>query len=279
MPNVVGEGILASAEQYFSYLPPIAYDPLMAGLAAGISAYAPGFSTEFPNMESIENFQTGLRVTGTIKSVDIGLQYYYGHLYRPVFTVSGVDDFLGTILSTPDPSKLSPQMKYNRYHQIGLDYAQIILGFNIRAEAAIHLTEDMKGDLGSVRNPFIGWSLGFDRNLFWGLNLNVQCNQTIRLFDDKVGDNPILDAEAGTNKISTRFTAQLSKEQREHLETKVTVIWDIEDFGLYVIPYRSWTFKNMTYVISLGFFFGEDYSELGYYWRNSFLKVGLKYSF
>jgi hypothetical protein len=289
MPNVAGEGIMSSAAQYFSYLPSPYYEATMAGLSSGIAAYAPYISPEFPDTSGLEHFQAGLRFTTTVGSADIGAQYYYGTLFRPNLTINGIDDFLNdlnynlfvlnNLAYKGDPSLLSPQMKYNRYHQIGLDYAQVVLGFNIRAEAAIHLTEDTKGDMGSVRNPFIGWSFGFDRNLFWGLNLNIQCNQTFRLFNNKVGDNPVLDAEAGTKPHSTRLTAQLSKEQREEVENKIIFIWDIEDNGFHLIPYRSWVFKNMTYIISMGFFFGNRDSELGYYKKSSFLKIGLKYSF
>jgi hypothetical protein len=275
MPNVAGEGIYARAmETNPAAIPDISaifLNPLI-----DLSNYMPGL----PDTADIEHFQTGLRFTTTVGSVDIGAQYYYGTLFRPNFTISGVDEFISASgYGLPALLQLNPQMNYNRYHQIGIDYAQVLLTLNVRAEVALHLTEDTKGDMGSVRNPFIGWSLGFDRDLFWGLNLNVQCNQTVRLFNDKVGDNPVLDAEAGTNMTVTRITAQLSKEQMENVETKVTLIWDIEDNGFYIIPYRSWVYKNMTYVISLGLFCGDDDSELGSYWRNSFLKVGLKYSF
>jgi hypothetical protein len=279
MPNVAGEGILTRAGQYFNGH--ASYTTIMSGLAAGIASNSYDISPESPDMTGIKWFQGGLRYTTTVGSADIGVQYFYGNLFRPSFTIEGIDDFLGTVLPPPgpDPDLLSPQMNYNRYHQIGIDYAQVLFGLNIRAELALHLTEDMKGDMGSVRNPFIGWSFGFDRDIFWGINLNIQCNQTIRLFDSKIGDNPILDAEAGTRAVSTRFTVQFSKEKIDNMETRVVFIWDIEDKGCYIIPFRSWTVRNMTFELSAGIFFGERTSELGYYKDNSFGKFGLKYSF
>jgi hypothetical protein len=282
MPNVVGEGILDRAiYNYPLYAPQI--QEMYPMLASGFTDFSP----EFPNMAGLDYFQAGLRFTSTIKSVDIGFQYYYGNLFRPSFTIANIDEFLDDVMInydpldpyTGNPSLLSPQMKYNRYHQIGIDYAQVLFTFNIRAEAALHLTEDIKGDMGSVRNPFIGWSFGFDHDIFWSMTLNVQCNQNVRLFNSKIGDNPVLDAEAGTNITSTRITVQIKKENIANLETKVILIWDIEDTGFYIIPYHSWTFKNMTYEISVGIFAGNKESELGYYWKNRFLKVGLKYSF
>jgi len=175
---------------------------------------------------------------------------------------------------------LSPQIKYNRYHQFGLDYAQVLFTLNVRSELAIHLTEDRQGDDGSVRNPFIGWSLGFDRDLFWGININIQCNETLRLFNGKVGDNPVLDCEAGTDATATRFTMRLSKKFfRDELESKVTCIWNVEDSDGYIIPALTWTVGNMSAELSAGFFTGKESGELGQYWENSFARAGLKFSF
>ncbi|MDR0456185.1 MAG: hypothetical protein LBH20_05830 [Treponema sp.] len=254
-----------------------------------------GFSPEFPGTSALEYFQTGLRFTTTVGPADIGAQYFYGSLFRPD-VIFPVDTFVEDLIKknlplftspSPDLSNLYAgdtallyKIKYNRYHQLGIDYAQVLFGLNVRAECAIHLTEDLRGDDGSVRNPFIGWSLGFDRDLFWGINANVQCNETIRLFNGKVGDNPLLDCEADTNVTSTRITMQLSKKfLRDELETRAIVIWDIEDAGCYIIPSVMWTIKDVTAELSAGVFAGKESGELGQYWENSFVRLGLKYSF
>jgi hypothetical protein len=269
--------------------------PIFANVRNDMMAYFNDYEISFPSTDTFEYFQAGLRYTMTIGSADIGAQYYYGNLYRPNFTIAGIDDFLDdftTGLMTPappypynpfyqcDPSILSPRIKYNRYHQIGLDYAQILAGFNVRAEAAIFITEDLSGDDGSVQNPFIGWSLGFDRDLFAGINLNVQCNETVRLFNDKIGNNSVLDAEAGTDATATRLSIQLSKKfLRDKLETKATAIWDIENSDCYIIPAIIYTTGNMSTELSAGIFAGDTEGELGQYWENSFIKLGVKFSF
>lgn len=249
------------------------------------------FSSEYSDTSTLEYFQTGLRFTATAGPADIGVQYFYGNLFRPDFTLAGIDDFLDDLVigNSPfnpldpyfgNPDLLSPQLKYSRYHQIGIDYAQVLFTLNVRSELAIHLTEDMQGDDGSVRNPFIGWSLGFDRDLFWGINANIQCNETIRLFNDKIGDNPVLDCEAGTDATATRLTLRLSKKFfRDELESKVTCIWDIEDSDGYIIPALTWTIDNMSAELSAGIFTGKENGELGQYWENSFVRLGLKFSF
>jgi hypothetical protein len=260
-----------------------------------ISGSFSGFSLDFPNTGGINYFQTGLRFTSTVGPADIGIQYFYGSLSRPEFSIVGVDDFLDDLMiknvlffmGSPgaEPyegnlSLLTPQIKYNRYHQIGLDYAQVLFSFNVRAEFAVHLTTDLKGDDGSVRNPFIAWSLGFDRNLFWGINANIQCNETVRLFNSKVGSNPVLDCEAGTRLTSTRITMRLSKNFfRNELENTVTVIWGIEDMDCYIIPSLVWTVGNFATELSAGVFAGKESGELGQYWQNSFVRLGVKHTF
>jgi len=287
--------------KFFNEFGAMLFDPTMASIFIPIitklkeDMLAHPYDITFPSTDSIEYFQAGLRYTLTIGSADIGAQYYYGTFFRPSFTITGIDEFVDDFAKglkganppdtlNPDyqcnPSIISPLIKYNRYHQVGLDYAQILAGFNIRAEAAIFITEDLKGDDGSVQNPFIGWSLGFDRDLFAGINLNVQCNETIRLFNDKIGDNPIFDAEAGTDVTSTRLSVQLSRKfLRDNLETKATVIWDIENSDCYIIPAIIYTAGNMSTELSAGIFAGDTDGELGQYWENSFIKLGVKFSF
>jgi hypothetical protein len=182
--------------------------------------------------------------------------------------------------ATEAGNNLSPAAAYNRYHQLGLDYAQVLFGFNLRAEFAAHITEDLTGEDGTVNNPFLAWSLGFDRDLFWGINLNLQCNETIRLFNDKIADNPALDAEAGTDPTSTRLTLLLSKKfLRDDLEFRVTNIWDLEAMDLYLIPAVTWTIKDVTAELSAGIFTGEPGGELSQYHKNNFIRTCLTYSF
>ena len=300
MPSTVEKEITSMATKKFTpmlalmlpYYPnlPQMFDHVRNDMASSLS----NIPITYPATDTFEYFQAGLRYTTTIGSVDIGGQYFYGNLFRPSFTIAGVDAFLDDLaggIFGPNPpftmnpnykSKIppQPQIKYTRYHQIGIDYAQVLFSLNVRAEAAIHLTEDIKGDDGSLQNPFFAWSFGFDRDLFLGINLNLQCNETLRLFNDKIGVSPILDAEAGTNAVSTRLTMQLSKKFfKDNLETKATAIWDIENSDFYIIPAIVYTIGSLTAELSAGFFTGKEDGDLGQYRDNSYIKVGLKYSF
>lgn len=253
-----------------------------------LKTHLSGIQSFYPSAKSIDYFQAGLRYSATIGSADIGAQYYYGNLFRPIFTMKGIDAFFVDFYDNIHPfgsyygnvSLITPVIKYSRYHQIGIDYAQILFGFNLRAEAAVFFTEDLKGTDGSVQNPFIGWSLGFDRNLFWGINLIMQCNENIRLLNSRLGTNPAFDAEANTSITSTRLTTQLSKKfLRDILETKAALIWDIENTDFHIIFGIIWTADNLTVMFSSGIFAGNKTGEMGQYRDNSYVKLSLRYVF
>jgi len=256
------------------------------------SSDMPDYSFEFPDTSDIKYFQAGLRFTTTVNSSDLGLQYFYGNLFRPNYCLNNndINMFISDIILkhmndpytdyTGNLSLLNPQINYTRYHQIGIDYAQVLFDFNLRAEAAINITEDINGNIGSLQNPFFAWALGFDRNLFWGINLNVQCNETIRLLNENVKNNPVLDSEADSDVTFTRISARLSKTFfRDKLENGITCIWDIEDSDCYLIPYLSLTQGNLTAKIAAGIFKGNKDGELGQYWKNTFIKIGLSVMF
>ncbi|MDR2134589.1 MAG: hypothetical protein LBP27_05725, partial [Treponema sp.] len=252
-----------------------------------------------PDTRGLEYSQAGLRYTATVGPADLGFQYFFGNLFTPSWNFEGIYPFIDGTLADLAPivagggltpagianfienlNMPDPVMDYSRYHQIGLDYAQVLFGFNLRAEFAAHITGDLAGDDGAVRNPFLAWSFGFDRDLVWGINANIQCNGTIRLLDDRIGNNPVFDCEAGTDMTSTRITARLSRKfLKDNLECKVTNIWDIEDQGCYIIPGIVWTIKDISAELSAGVFAGREESALGSYWQNSFVKAGIKYSF
>ncbi|MDR2493621.1 MAG: hypothetical protein LBD24_00175, partial [Spirochaetaceae bacterium] len=236
-------------------------------------------SSFYPETTGMEYAQTGLRFTTTIRSSDVGFQYFFGNHFRPSITIGGIDDF------ARNPYGVEPVIDFSRYHQIGADYAQVVLGFNLRAELAAHITGDLAGDDGRVYNPSLWWSLGFDREfaLFWGawrLTLNLQVTEGIRVWYSRIGSRPETDGEAGAGATSTRVTVILgSKFFMDELECKVTGIWGVEDRDFFIIPGIFWTKGDVTAELSAGFLGGDRTGELGQYHKNSFIKAGLTYSF
>ncbi|GHV87255.1 hypothetical protein AGMMS50255_5510 [Spirochaetia bacterium] len=274
-------------------------------------------SAILPQTLGLEYAQGGLRYTTTFGSVDFGVQYYSGFNPRPAMRLNQVgynalqtaiqDYYTAYMTAYIASTETNPVNKaavatvaaasaknavqtalaklfdpaYNRYHQIGLDYAQVLWSFNVRAELAANITADLAGDDGLVYNPSLAWSFGFDRDIpVVGINANIQVNESIRLLDDKVGTDSLFDIEAGTNITSTRLTASLSKSFfRNELELRTTAIWGIEDSDCYIIPAVTWTRGDITLEVSAGIFAGSKEGELGQYRDNGFVKTVLSYSF
>jgi hypothetical protein len=227
------------------------------------------FTPTEPDTSTLNYFQTGLRFTTTFRAVDLGVQYYYGRMTRPAMSMQ---------FSGSSPSGIS--IDYNPYHQAGIDLAAVVFGFNIRAELAANLTEDFDGDDGSVYNPALAWSFGFDRELFWGINLNLQCNESITLLHDKIADNPMLDIEADADITSTRITARLSKMfLRDELEISVAGMWGVEDADFLILPSISWSKESVKLSLVGGIFCGDEAGQFGQFWKNSFVKMGVTYTF
>ena len=224
----------------------------------------------FPDTTALENTQTGIRLTTTFGSSDIGIQYFYGNLSRPAISVTGFEGM---------PPDIQIHISYNRYHQIGADYASVLGGLNVRLEAAANITEDLSGDDGSVYNPAILWSAGFDRDVIAGINVNLQGSGSVRLMDGRVGDS-IADTEAGTDMVRTKITAQLSKKLfRDALELKAAGVYDIGYADWLVMPALVWTKGDIEAEVAAGFFGGDADGELGQYDANDYLKLMVTYRF
>jgi len=250
-----------------------------------------------PEFSMLDHAQAGLRFTSSIGNADFGAQYFFGRMYQPAVKYA-----LPTGSYDPANPKTYPTIEFlfNNYHQLGFDYAHVLWGFNIRAEIAANLTYDFTGDNAHIYNPSIAWSLGFDRNLFLGINLNLQVNETIRLLDSKVGSskepftdtgaiNPNFDIEADSSLTSTRITAMLSRKfLRDSLELRTAVVWGIEGKNnkkewnggdAAIIPALIWTKDDLRTALSGCFFVGDPEGQIGQYASNNFLKISVAYVF
>jgi len=223
--------------------------------AARLSAFAR------PDTSTFNYAQGGLRFTTTIAgSADIGAQYYYGRLSKPAANIAA-----GSI-------------DYNPYHQIGVDWAQVLFGFNLRAELAVNITEDLGGDDPAVYNPSLAWSLGFDREIGWGITLNLQCNEAIRLLDGQISN--VSDIEMTSDVTATQVIASLSKKfLQDELEVKAAVLWEPEERDFLVMPSLIWIRDDVSVELSGGIFGGDEDGQFGQYRNNGFVKAAVKYTF
>lgn len=246
-----------------------AVNPLVAANPAFQAALSAA-EVPYPDTSTLEYAQYGLRLATTVGSSDLGLQYWCGNLPKPAIYVTGYGG---------DASALAVHVDYNRYHQIGADWASVVATVNARAEIAANVTDDLSGDDGSVYNPALLWSVGFDRDLVAGVNLNAQGSGSIRLMDDKVSDT-IDDAEADASATKTTVTAKLSKKfMKDEFEIGVAGLWGIEDRDFLAMPSLVWTKGDTEVEVSGGIFGGDRDGELGYFDENDYVSMSLTCKF
>lgn len=219
---------------------------------------------------TLNSAQGGLRFTTTTASVDWGVQYFYGFLPLPSAKIVRT-----TVYPYPNLSGLY----YNRYHQAALDAATVAGGFNLRAEGGANVTDDLGGDKPDVYNPALVFSLGFDRDTLFGINVNLQYHGTYRLMNDKVGPSPF-DIEANTAVLWSRVTAVLSQSLLNDLFSwKLTGLWGVQDQDYLIIPRLAWKIADAELALEGGIFGGSSSGQLGWYGDNDYIKVSMDYKF
>ena len=266
----------------------IASNPLLSAIGDTIQSeledwiYSGSIDEFYPETTSFKYAQAGMRFTTSLGSSDLGFQYYFGRLPRPAVLL----DVPITFITPPPPAwqihpeEINVDIAYNYYHQIGADFASVIAGFNLRAEAGANITEDLDGKDGAVENPSLVWSLGFDRNVVWGIKINLQGTGRVRLFHAQIDDDPLIDCEAGNDVSSTRITAIVSRKFfNDELELKASGLWGIEDRDFLVMPAIIWSRNGVSAELAAGFFGGDEKGELGQYADNGFMRVLLSYKF
>jgi hypothetical protein len=224
---------------------------------------------DYPDTGTLEYAQGGLRFTTEAGPVDLGLQYFYGFLPRPAANADPLA-FAANGYRVP--------VSYNRYHQAGADFAAALAGFAFRGEVAANLTEDLEGDDPLVYNPEIAFSAGFDRDLFAGLNLNIQYAGSFRLEDGGIVSP--YDVEYGTDAFSSDLTAVLSQSLfKDALKIEAVVLWEIDDEDFLVLPSLAYAAGDAEIELSAGIFGGEADGPLGQYEDSSFVRTAIRYRF
>ncbi len=228
-----------------------------------------------PSTASLDYGQAGLRLTGSLKGIDLGAQYYYGRLTTPFMdTMDAAMYLLGVPGTTID-------IGWNPYHQIGADLAFVAAGFNVRLEAGVNLTDDATGTDTLVYNQHAVWSAGFDRDLFAGINLNLQAMGKVRLNHDKIdASNTSLDIEAGTKITSTQVAALLSRSfMQEKLKIELLGLLGAEKLDYIVEPGLVLAVGDAEIALRGRYFGGDASGELGQFNDRSYVSLSSKFAF
>jgi len=224
---------------------------------------------DYPDTKTLGYSQAGGRLTTTLGSVDLGGQYFFGYLPLPVVSLNPT-----AVIANNYKAKVA----YNRYHNVGLDTAFVVAGFNTRLEIGANITEDALGDKPDVYNPTLLWAAGFDRDLFAGINLNVQARSSIRLFNDKTGGTYDIekDKKLTQTTMAVRLSQKLFKDTFEW-EMAGLVGFEQEDFAL--APALKFSIGDARLELNGRIFGGKDSGDMGQFWRQSYGQVLIGYSF
>jgi len=224
----------------------------------------------FPDTYGGEYLQGGFRFSTTIGSVDLGIQSFYGYLSTPVIDPSS----FAALIASGTPV----EVRYDRYLQLGMDMATVLVGFNIRSEIALDGTEDWAGVDRGVVNPFIAWSFGFDRILFKGVTANIQTTGRYRLMDGEITDPT--DIQANVNVSSNVIIAKLTQDLfNDKITLALEGMVEIEDTSYMLIPNLSCSIGDAVLDMAVGLFGGDEKGTYGQFSDNSYLRVGLNYEF
>lgn len=244
-------------------------DATLSAKASSDAAAALANPFASPDTERLDYGQAGIRFTAGLGGIDLGLQYFYGYLTTPAYDMNPA-----SIAAAGGKIPVS----WNRYHQIGADMAAVLAGFNIRLEAGANLTEDMSGDDPTVYNPALVWAAGFDRDLFAGINLNLQAMGKVRLSHDKIVSP--LDVEYGSELTTTQIAALLSRSfARETVKLELLGLLGAEKMDYMIEPGIVFTAGETEIALRGRYFGGDAAGDLGQFHDSSYVRLSAVYKF
>ncbi len=208
--------------------------------------------------------------------MDIGGIYYFGFIREPVIEI-------------PEAEPADYSIHFDRLNLFGLEFATVVGGFNLRAEAAYNMTEDFDGDDPSIHNHSIAYMGGFDRDLpVSNLNVNIQGRGEYLLANDEVSDNADngladVDYDAGENEHYWTNTLVASLEDTYRNETitpSVDFLFTAETQDYVVRPGVEFVLADDATVNVRGSIFeGDRDTEFGQFDDNDHLEVRFEYAF
>jgi hypothetical protein len=222
-----------------------------------------------PDTRTFAYGQAGARLAVSLGPVDLGAQYLYGYLPAQVINAdpASIEDNGGKIAVT-----------YNRYHHAGVDAAAVVAGFATRFELGVNVTDDLEGNDPLVYNPSLGWAAGFDRDLFAGLNVNLQARGTIRLLHDKISGE--YDMERDTEPTTTQVALALSQRLfRDAIEWRLAAVMSPEDLDFAIDPSIAIAVGDAELEVFGRIFGGNEEGDLGQFASQSYAGVRLSYVF
>jgi hypothetical protein len=257
--------VTALEEQLIDRLAPLGAADLAASIAADAEAA--------PTPHTLADGQYALRYSTSLGGVDIGGIYYHGFIREPVIDIPQAD---------PDAYSID----FTRLNLFGLEFATVVSGFNLRAEAAYNLTGDTDGDDPLVHNNSIAYMAGFDRDLpVSNINVNIQGRGEYLLANDEVSDNGAADVDfdPGENEhywTNTLIATVEDSYRNQTINPSVDLLLTAETQDFVARPGVELVLADDATVTVRGSIFeGDEDTEFGQFDGNDHLEVRFEYAF
>jgi hypothetical protein len=226
-----------------------------------------------PQPSDLSHSQYGLRYSTSVAGVDLGGVYYHGFIREPVIEI-------------PQADPTAYEIGFTRLNLFGLEFATVVSGFNLRAEAAYRMTEDFEGDDPNVHNNSIAYMAGFDRDLpVSNMNVNIQGRGEYVLSNEEVSDNGPADVnyDPGENEHYWNHTIVVTVEDSYRNQTilpSVDFLLAAETQDFVVRPGVELVLADDATIDVRGSVFdGEKDTEFGQFDDNDHLEVSFEYAF
>ncbi|WP_136668612.1 DUF1302 domain-containing protein [Flavobacterium sp. H122] len=228
--------------------------------------------TKLPKND-IRSAQFALKLSTVFKGWDLSMSYYNGFDDLPSFNkdVTFAGDFSSAAIT------IKPEIK--KLQVYGFDFSKAAGKFGLRGEAAYFQTEDKKGTIDYIDNPFFWYVVGIDRdfsNVIGENNLFVLL-QWVNILAAK-GDLP---PNTNMNAIFQKsVVSKIDLELNSISKLSLQATYDFTAKNYYVQPQYSRQIADglnlNVFVDCLG---GKKNTFFGNYDKNDRIQVRLKYSF
>lgn len=218
----------------------------------------------------------GLKLDKTGGGIDWSISYYHGLDVLPV----------GRPISASHV-----ELVHNRLNVFGTDFSRNFGSYGVRGELAYIHTQDLSGDSALVKNPFLMYVFGADRNITEDINCNFQFYQKfiVNFHDPFAIQDPVVRAVSVLNdtlnqqldRVQGGFTGRLKASWlNKTLDLEVLAILNLPREDFFLRPSVAYAFTD-TWKVFLGWdiFNGQKDSFFGRLHPMTSAFVEVRYTF
>ncbi len=226
----------------------------------------------------------GLRLTTTIKNIDMGISFHHTTEDTPFiesFPVKNINvngtfssESLNAALATAVLTNENIEVGFKRTNIAGFAFETTLSDFGVRGEAAWQENESfLTSSLTSVRKPTFIYIIGADYTTFGDTYLNLQfLHKHISDYSSK-----ILYFEKNTYTLLGKISRNVLS---DYLNASLKYSTNLNNYSCYFSPQLKYTyFTNIECIIGVAAFFGDNDTWLGRFKDNDIFFFNFSYQF